>query len=88
LELALRRELDQLEEQTKMSYVTSWERFAREEGLHEGEARALLRQLEAKFGPPPAALAERVRAAPIEQLDAWLMRVLTAERIEQVFDPF
>lgn len=87
LELALRRELAELEEQTKMSYVTSWERFAREEGLHEGEARALLRLLEAKFGPPPAALAERVRAAPLEQLDAWLMRVLTAERIEQVFDP-
>jgi hypothetical protein len=98
LEVALRRELAELEEQTKMSYVTSWERFAREEGLalgiaqgrdegrHEGEARALLRLLEAKFGPPPAALAERVRSAPVEQIEAWLTRVLTAERIEEVFD--
>jgi hypothetical protein len=52
LELALRRELAELEEQTKMSYVASRERFAREEGLalgieqgrqqgrHEGEAHA------------------------------------------------
>jgi hypothetical protein len=99
LELALRRELAELEEQTKMSYVTSWERFAREEGLalgieqgrqegrHEGEAHALLRLLEAKFGPPPADLSERVRSAPVEQIDAWLTRVLTADRIEQVFDP-
>ncbi|AUB82430.1 hypothetical protein [Candidatus Thiodictyon syntrophicum] len=36
LELALRQELAELEEQTKMSYVTSWERFAREEGLEQG----------------------------------------------------
>ena len=36
LELALRQELAELEEQTKMSYVTSWERFAREEGLQQG----------------------------------------------------
>jgi flagellar biosynthesis/type III secretory pathway protein FliH len=52
LELALRQELAELEEQTKMSYVTSWEQFAREEGVaegrkegrKEGEAHALLAQ--------------------------------------------
>lgn len=82
-----------------MSYVTSWEQFAREEGVEEGrkegreegrkegEAHALLRQLEVKFGPPPAELATRVRSAPTEQLDIWLMRILTADSIEQVFDP-
>ena len=36
LELALRQELAELEEQTKMSYVTSWEQLAREEGLEQG----------------------------------------------------
>jgi hypothetical protein len=83
LELALRQELAELEEQTKMSYVTSWEQFARKEG----EAHALLRLLEVKFGPPSAELATRVRSAPTEQLDVWLMRILTANSIEQVFDP-
>ena len=67
LELALRQELAELEEQTKMSYVTSWERFAREEGIakgrQEGEAKALLRQLQAKFGPPTADVAARVQMA-------------------------
>jgi hypothetical protein len=91
LELALRQELAELEEQTKMSYVTSWEQFAREEGVEqgrkEGEAHALLRLLETKFGPTPAELSERVRSAPTEQLDVWLMRILTADNIEQVFDP-
>jgi predicted transposase YdaD len=78
-----------------MSYVTSWEQFAREEGVaegrkegrQEGEAHALLRQLEVKFGPPSAELATRVRSAPPEQLDVWLTRILTANSIEQVFDP-
>jgi hypothetical protein len=107
LELALRQELAELEEQTKMSYVTSWEQFAREEGVaegrkegrkegreegrkegrKEGEAHALLRLLETKFGPPSAELATRVRSAPPEQLDVWLTRILTADSIEQVFDP-
>jgi hypothetical protein len=40
LELALRQELAELEEQTKMSYVTSWEQFAREEGSSRATRRA------------------------------------------------
>lgn len=91
LELALRQELAELEEQTKMSYVTSWERFAREEGLEkgrqEGEAKALLRLLQAKFGPPTPDLAARVQAAEPEQIEVWLTRILTASSPDEVFDP-
>jgi hypothetical protein len=43
--------------------------------------------LEVKFGPPSAELATRVRSAPTEQLNVWLTRILTANSIEQVFDP-
>jgi len=87
LELALQRDLAQFEEQTKMSYVTSWERFAREEGLQQGEARALLRQLQLKFGPLDPDLTARVQAAKPAQLDVWLDRVLTATGPGEVFDP-
>ncbi|WP_295437531.1 hypothetical protein [uncultured Thiodictyon sp.] len=106
LELALRQELAELEEQTKMSYVTSWERFAREEGLEqgrregwqegqqagwqagqqEGEAKALLRLLQAKFGPPTPDLVARVQAAEPDQIEAWLTRILTANSQHEVFD--
>ena len=82
LELALRQELADLEEQIKMSYVTSWERFAREEGREEGEqrgeAKALLRLLQVKFGPMPPDIESRVQTAEPAQLDVWLTRILTA----------
>ena len=91
LELALRQELAALEEQTKMSYVTSWERFAREEGRQEGrqegEARTLLRQLQLKFGPLDPDLSARVETAEPAQLEVWLERVLTATGPGEVFDP-
>ena len=90
LERILRQELAELEEQTKMSYVTSWERFAREEGIEkgrqEGEAKALLRQLEAKFGTPTPDLVTRVQTAEPEQIEVWLTRILTAGSPAGVFD--
>ena len=73
-----------------MSYVTSWERFAREEGIEkgrqEGEAKALLRQLQAKFGPPLPDLLARVQAAEPDQIEVWLTRIPTANSPHEVFD--
>jgi hypothetical protein len=45
----------------------------------------LLHLLEARFGPPPAGLSGRVRAASSEQLERWAVRVLTAGSLEEVF---
>lgn len=103
LELALRQELARLEEQTKMSYVTSWERFAREEGhkqgrlegrlegrqegRQEGEAQALLRLLQIKFGSLDPDLTAQVQRADTAQLEVWLARVLTAGSLREVFAP-
>jgi hypothetical protein len=70
-----------------MPYVTSWETFAREEGRQQGEARALLRQLRAKFGPPAPELAARVEGADLPELERWLDRILTAATPDEVFDP-
>lgn len=59
----------------------------RTEGRTEGEARALLRQLERRFGPLPQSVRERVAAAGLDQLDLWLDRVLDAPDLDAVFAP-
>ena len=48
------------------------------EGVAEGEAKSLLRLLERRFGSLPGWARERVSAASLEQLDAWLDGVLDA----------
>jgi hypothetical protein len=51
----------------------------------EGEAEFLTQQLEHKFGPLDAAVRNRIAQADSERLLDWGMRVLTAERLEDVF---
>jgi hypothetical protein len=55
------------------------------EGRQEGEARFLLRLLERKFGRVDPQTRRRVRDADAERLLLWGERVLTAERLEEVF---
>ncbi len=57
----------------------------RQEGRQEGEADLLLRQLQRKFGPLQETALARVRAADSEALLEWGERILTAERLEDVF---
>jgi hypothetical protein len=57
----------------------------REEGRAEGHAEALLRQLGVRFGEVPPTTEDRVRKAPVDQLDLWLERVLSATSLEEVF---
>ncbi|HEV2855511.1 MAG TPA: DUF4351 domain-containing protein [Thermoanaerobaculia bacterium] len=75
--------------------IERWNRELREEGREEGrqearqegEARMLLRLLRLKFGPPSPEVEERVRTADADRLLEWGDRVLTAERLEDVFGP-
>lgn len=57
------------------------------EGLKEGEAATLTRQLEYKFGPLADGHRKRIRAADSSKLQEWTLRILTVERLEEVFDP-
>ena len=78
--------------------VEEWNRILREEGLQEGlqkglqqglqkgEANLLLRLLEQKFGRLDARTRKRVQSADAERLLDWGTRVLTAERLEEVFN--
>ena len=51
----------------------------------EGEATLLLRLLERRFGPLPAAIRQRVAAADAETLLAWGERVLDADSLDEVW---
>jgi hypothetical protein len=82
LEADFRHQLYTYEEQQRMPYVTTVERA----GIQKGEARTLLRLLDQKFGPEAAqAHRERIEAAELEQLEAWLDRILSAETPETIF---
>jgi predicted transposase/invertase (TIGR01784 family) len=77
--------------------IDRWNREIREEGLQEGlqkglqkglregEVRILLRQLRLKFGTLAPEIEERVRAAHADRLLEWSDRILTASRLEEVF---
>jgi hypothetical protein len=54
-------------------------------GRVEGEAKALVKLLTAKFGGVPESVHSRIRAASVEELDAWIERVLTAPTLDAVF---
>lgn len=66
--------------------VEEWNRILREEGRQEGEARLLLSLLERKFGRLDAKARKRVQSADAERLLDWGARMLTAERLEDVFN--
>ena len=81
--------------------IDRWTRETREEGLQEGlhkglqeglqkgrqegEAQLLLRQLRLKFGPLAPEVEERVHSMDPDRLLEWSERVLTAERLQDVF---
>jgi len=69
--------------------VERWNRELREEGRLEAleKNRALLiRQLERRFGPVEAGLRTRIEKAGLDRVLGWTERLITAERLDQIFD--
>ena len=64
-----------------------WLAEGRAAGLAEGEAKALIRLAEQRFGPLPAALSARVATADAGAIEDWLDRLLTATSLEMLFAP-
>ena len=56
-------------------------------GRNEGQAELLLRQLHARFGDAVAGFVDRVHAATAADLAIWAERVLSAETLDEVFEP-
>ncbi|PIQ51160.1 MAG: cytosolic protein [Comamonadaceae bacterium CG12_big_fil_rev_8_21_14_0_65_59_15] len=102
LEQELWQDIEQIEGETRMKYVTSVERLAIERGLQqgllqgmeagklvgklEGQATLLMRQLTKRFGPLSPDSAQRLQTATPEQLELWADRILDAPTLAGVFD--
>lgn len=97
LESYLPQFLALIEEETRMTYVTSIERVrlkrereqGREEGLEKGQiqgaADVLSTLLTLKFGPLPDWVLAHLRQADETAVKNWTARILTAQRFEDVF---
>lgn len=97
LDQRVKEEIDRIEEEKNMRYVTSVERLSRQEGLEEGrqegiqegirqgEASLLERLLRRRFVDLPKWVFERLEKASREELERWGERVLEAQRLEDVF---
>ena len=93
LKHSLWHNIEVLEEQEKMRYVTSVEQIGIEKGLlqgmqrgrAEGEAYALRRLLQKRFGPLSDDVLARLQAASIDELELWLDRALDTDSLAGVF---
>ena len=56
------------------------------EGLQQGEATALIRILERKFGVLAESTQQRIRSTETDTLLHWIDRALVAQRVEDVLD--
>jgi hypothetical protein len=83
-EIGIKRGIEQGLEQGIEKGIRIGEDRGRLEGLHEGRAAMLLRQLQLKFGELPEDICLRVAQADQTELDLWAERILFADSIETV----
>ncbi|MGB3423165.1 MAG: DUF4351 domain-containing protein [Castellaniella sp.] len=81
LELEYVQAVTDLSEEGKMAYVTSIERVTR----LKTEANMLLRLIERRFGAVDEATTQRIQSAKSPSLEVWLLNILDAETLEDVF---
>jgi hypothetical protein len=102
LETTFRRQVAALKEIQGMRYITSFERFAREDGreegleqgrqqglqdgLRKGQAGFVLRLLERRFGSISGPYLEKLETARLDQLSRWAERILEADSVTEVFE--
>ncbi len=101
LEQSLRDELIRYEQETKMTYVMSYERMAEQRGMKagieqgleqgleqgklRGEIKTLIRQCQRKFGVLEPEIVARIKAADMERVEIWLDRILDASTPAELF---
>ncbi len=85
LEKQLESEIQNLEMENEMRYVTSIERLGEERGFLKGEASVIKRQLTRRFERLPEWVEERLENASRDELEGWADRVIDAKALEDVF---
>jgi hypothetical protein len=90
LEQLLWHEIETIEENEKMQYVTSVERMATakgiEQGLLQGEAEMLSVMLKHRFGELPDATIDKLKHASEDHLKKWLISAISALTLDSVFN--
>lgn len=100
-ESKLWHDIQTIEGERNVKYVTSVERLAIERGIQqgmqqgmetglakgraEGGSALLARQISRRFGPLPKTIIERLAQAAPDQLEIWADRVLDADSLDDVF---
>ncbi len=87
LDYRFRDDLERLEKEKTMPYVTSIERIGIEKGERQGQAALLQRQLSRRFGSLPDWVAARLQSADRSEIEIWADRLLDAERLGEIFAP-
>lgn len=89
-----RTDLEIIEGETNMPYITSIERMAREEGKAEGieegrqsSIRTLAMILTHRFGSVAGNYYAQMEHADVATLELWIQRALTVEELHDLFDP-
>jgi len=92
-EAAVREALRRIVPSRTEEFMSSWVQAYIDQGKAEGEAKGeakgrremLARQLRRRFGEVRGDIAERIRAANIDQLDDWSERFVDAKTFEDIF---
>lgn len=97
LQRQLWQNIEQLERNRAMPYITSVERIGIEkgieqgmrqgmqQGIQQGETAVLERQLTRRFGPLSPETRNRLADATLEQIEHWADNILDAQSVEDVF---
>jgi hypothetical protein len=97
LQQRLWQDVDEMDQEKRMAYVTTWEQRGIEKGLEKGremgleqgqilgQAALLERLLTRRFGPLPEEFRASLAAGSREQLQLWGDRVLDAASLSEVF---
>ena len=87
--IIFKTELEQLEAEKAMQYVTSIERIAKREGLEQGRqegiASVLVMLLAQRFGQVPEWVSKKLDAATPDALENWSGKILQVRSLEELF---
>lgn len=78
-------EVDTMLTDTVQEWTKEWQKEGEIRGVQQGEARMLSRLLQLRFGNIPIWAHEKISKAELPTLEAWSLRILDAESLEQVF---
>ena len=65
--------------------LQEWQQEWKAEGIAQGRAATLLRQMRRRFGSLPEDVVQRVQTATLEDHDRWADAILEADNLEELF---